>query len=157
MAFILEFNESNSFVLQSSYDDVFNVLSDVPKAMSFHPAVHELEDLGNERYRLAMKKAGTKKHYHQTVYTCDYTSSKDDGRVVWKPVREDGNAWVDGSFSIVDNGNSCEVTMDVISEMTVPLPSLMKSLAYKIARSETDKMTKVYIDNLIEAFRSGKV
>ena len=157
MAFSLTFSSVHEFELDGTYDAIFSLLSDVPRALSFHPNAERCVDLGAGRYRVEMKKIGTEKYHFQSYYTCDYHNDKAQGLVVWTPVKDDGAGWVDGKFLLKESGNTVHVTMGVESQVDFPLPKMLKTLVASFAHTENSKMSEKYIHNLIEACGGGRL
>jgi carbon monoxide dehydrogenase subunit G len=141
------------FEVKAKYDDVFAVLSDVPKSVSHFPKVDKLTDLGDGVYKWEMQKVGTAQVNIQTVYASKYTSDKAKGIVKWTPVKGVGNAQVGGSWQITDNkGKSTTLVLKTEGTVDVPVPGLMKMVVEPIVASEFEKLVEKYIDNLVKTF-----
>jgi carbon monoxide dehydrogenase subunit G len=141
------------FEVKAKYDDVFAVLSDVPKSVSHFPKVDKLTDLGDGVYKWEMQKVGTAQVNIQTVYASKYTSDKAKGIVKWTPVKGVGNAQVGGSWQITDNkGKSTTLVLKTEGTVDVPVPGLMKMVVEPIVASEFEKLVERYIDNLVKTF-----
>jgi carbon monoxide dehydrogenase subunit G len=141
------------FEVRAKYDEVFAVLSDVPKSVSHFPKVDKLTDLGDGVYKWEMQKVGTAQVNIQTVYASKYTSDKARGTVKWTPVKGIGNALVGGSWKITDNkGKSTTVVLQTEGTVDVPVPGLMKMVVEPIVASEFEKLVEKYIANLVKAF-----
>jgi carbon monoxide dehydrogenase subunit G len=141
------------FEVKAKYDDVFAVLSDVPKSVSHFPKVDKLTDLGDGVYKWEMQKVGTAQVNIQTVYASKYTSDKAKGIVKWTPVKGVGNAQVGGSWQITDNkGKSTTLVLKTEGTVDVPVPGLMKMVVEPIVASEFEKLVERYIANLVKAF-----
>ena len=61
MAFSVPIELGYEFSVKSPFEDVFAVLSDVPKSVSHFPKVDRLVDEGKGVYRWEMKKVGHRK------------------------------------------------------------------------------------------------
>jgi carbon monoxide dehydrogenase subunit G len=141
------------FEVKAKYDDVFAVLSDVPKSVSHFPKVDKLTDLGDGVYKWEMQKVGTAQVNIQTVYASKYTSDKAKGIVKWTPVKGVGNAQVGGSWQITDNrGKSTTLVLKTEGTVDVPVPGLMKMVVEPIVASEFEKLVEKYIANLVKTF-----
>lgn len=141
------------FEVRAKYDEVFAVLSDVPKSVSHFPKVDKLTDLGDGVYKWEMQKVGTAQVNIQTVYASKYTSDKARGTVKWTPVKGVGNALVGGSWKITDNkGKSTKLVLATEGTVDVPVPGLMKLVVEPIVASEFEKLVEKYIANLVKAF-----
>ena len=141
------------FEVRSKYDEVFAVLSDVPKSVSYFPKVEKLTDMGDGVYQWEMQKVGTAQVNIQTVYASKYTSDKAKGLVKWTPVQGVGNAQVGGSWKLADNkGKSTKCVLQIEGTVDVPVPGLMKLVVEPIVASEFEKLVEKYIDNLVKAF-----
>ena len=91
------------FEVRAGYDEVFAILSDVPRSVAHFPKVEKLTDLGDGVYRWEMQKVGTAQVNIQTVYASKYRSDPAQGSVTWTPVKGKGSAQVGGSWKISDN------------------------------------------------------
>ena len=141
------------FEVRAKYDEVFAVLSDVPRSVSHFPKVEKLTDLGDGVYQWEMQKVGTAQVNFQTVYACKYGSDKAKGLVKWTPVKGVGNAQVGGSWKITDNkGKSTTLVLKTEGTVDVPVPGLMKLVVEPIVASEFEKLVEKYIANLVKAF-----
>lgn len=141
------------FEVRAGYDEVFAVLSDVPKSVSHFPKVEKLTDLGDGVYQWEMQKVGTAQVNIRTVYACKYTSDKARGTVKWTPVKGVGNAQVGGSWKISDHkGKSTKIVFHVAGTVDVPVPGLMKVVVEPLVASEFEKLVEKYIANLVRTF-----
>lgn len=140
------------FEVKAKYDEVFALLSDVPKSVSYFPKMEKLTDLGDGVYRWEMQKVGTAQVHIQTVYASKYASDKAAGTVKWTPVKGVGNALVGGSWKITDQGKSTKIVLQTAGTLDVPVPGLMKMVVEPVVASEFEKLVEKYIDNLVEAF-----
>lgn len=141
------------FEVRAKYDEVFAVLSDVPKSVSHFPKVQKLTDLGDGVYQWEMQKVGTAQVHIQTVYACKYTSDKAKGLVKWTPVKGAGNAQVGGHWQITDQkGKSTKLVLQTAGTVDVPVPGLMKMVVEPVVAAEFEKLVEKYIANLVKAF-----
>ncbi|MEZ5646889.1 MAG: SRPBCC family protein [Burkholderiaceae bacterium] len=140
------------FDVHAKAAEVFDVLSDVPTSVSHFPKVDQLVDLGDGVYRWEMEKVGTSQVNIQTVYASKYVSDRAKGSVRWTPVKGVGNAQVGGSWKIVDNRKSTNITLAIQGTVDVPLPGLMKMVVVPVVQGEFEKLVEKYIDNLIKRF-----
>lgn len=141
------------FEVKAKFDEVFAVLSDVPKSVSHFPKVEKLTDLGDGVYQWEMQKVGTAQVNIQTVYASKYTSDKAKGLVKWTPVKGVGNALVGGSWKISDHkGKSTKLVLQTEGTVDVPVPGLMKMVVEPIVASEFEKLVEKYIANLVKTF-----
>ena len=90
------------FEVDAPFDDVFDLLSDVPASASFFPKLSKLTDLGGGVYRWEMDRVGPPQVNIRTVYASKYVANRANGTVVWTPVKTEGNARMGGSWTIAD-------------------------------------------------------
>jgi carbon monoxide dehydrogenase subunit G len=141
------------FEVRAKFDEVFALLSDVPRSVAHFPKVDRLTDLGDGVYRWEMHKVGTAQVHLQTVYASKYASDRARGTVTWTPVQGVGNALVGGNWKITDNqGKSTKCVLKIQGTVDVPLPGLMKPVVAPVIEGEFEKLVEKYIDNLIEVF-----
>ncbi|MFT5933351.1 MAG: carbon monoxide dehydrogenase subunit G [Hydrogenophaga sp.] len=152
MAITVKIDLGYEFDVKAKAAEVFEVLSDVPTSASHFPKVEQLTDLGDNVYQWEMQKVGTTQVNIQTVYASQYVSDKAKGTVKWTPVKGVGNALVSGSWTIVDNKKSTNITLAIQGEIAVPLPGLMKMVVVPVVQGEFEKLVDKYIANLIKHF-----
>lgn len=140
------------FDVKASAKDVFALLSDVPTSAGYYPQVDKLVDLGGGVYRWEMDRIGVGQLTLQTVYTSKYVSNKANGTVVWTPVKGKGNAQVSGSWKITSNKASTNIVLQVQASVDLPVPAVMKMVAEPLLEAEFERLTEIYIDNLITKF-----
>lgn len=75
MAITVSIELNRELEIPASYDEVFELLADVPRSASYFPKVHKLTDLGDNTYRWEMEKVGVDKHAIQSVYASKYLST----------------------------------------------------------------------------------
>ena len=152
MAVTVKIDLGYEFEVKAKYDDVFAVLSDVPKSVSHFPKVDRLTDLGDGVYKWEMARVGTKEIGIQTVYASKYRSDKAKGTVTWTPVAGIGNALVGGHWKIKDKRKSTHVTLQTSGEINLPFPALMRVVVQPLVESEFEKLVDKYIANLVKTF-----
>ena len=140
------------FGVRAPFAEVYGVLADVPESVSHFPKVRALVPMGRGVYRWEMERVGTEHIHIQTVYACQYRSSKAKGTVVWTPVPDVGNAQVSGSWTIVDRQTHRELTLDINGTLHIDLPAVMKPVVVAVVQAEFEHLVETYIDNLIERF-----
>ena len=152
MAISVNIDLAYEFDVKAKAAEVFDVLSDVPTSASHFPKLDKLTDLGDGTYQWDMAKVGTAQVNIQTVYASKYVSNKAKGTVVWTPVKGVGNAQIGGSWKIVDNKTSTNITLTIKGTVDVPLPGLMKMVVAPVVEGEFEKLVDKYIGNLIKRF-----
>ena len=152
MTVTVEIDLGYEFAVKAPFDEVFDVLADVPTSVSHFPKVHQLVDQGGGVYRWEMEKVGTAQVNIQTIYASKYVANKAKGTVVWTPVKGVGNALVGGSWKIADKKKSTAIELQIKGTVDVPLPGLMKMVVVPVVAGEFEKLVEKYIDNLVKRF-----
>lgn len=153
MAITVSIELNRELDLPGSYDDVFDLLADVPRSASHFPKVDKLVDLGDNAYRWEMEKVGVDKHAIQSVYACKYSADKSSGRITWEPVKGEGNGVVRGSWTITSKGDDVTaVKFQTNAELTVPLPGMLKLAISPVIKHEFNSLVDTYMSNLKKAF-----
>ena len=152
MAVSVEIDLGYEFTVKAAYDEVFDVLSDVPTSVSHFPKVDQLVDQGGGVYRWEMEKVGTAQVNIQTVYASKYVSDRKKGSVVWTPVKGVGNALVGGSWKISKAKKGTALELKIAGTVDTPLPGLMKMVVVPVVKNEFEGLVEKYIDNLIKRF-----
>jgi carbon monoxide dehydrogenase subunit G len=152
MALTVHIDLGYEFAVKAGFDDVFAVLSDVPKSVSHFPKVEKLTDMGDGVYKWEMHKVGTKDIGIQTGYASKYKSDKAKGTVIWTPVKDVGNALVGGHWKIREDKKATHIELKIDGEIHLPFPALMKLVVQPVVEGEFEKLVDKYIANLIKAF-----
>ena len=152
MAVSVDIDLGYEFTVKAPFDEVFDVLSDVPTSVSHFPKVELLVDMGKGIYRWEMEKVGTAQVNIQTVYASQYVADRKKGSVVWTPVKGVGNAQVGGSWSVAKAKKGTAITLKTQGTVEVPLPGLMKMVVVPVVKNEFEGLVEKYIDNLIKRF-----
>lgn len=151
MAVSVDIDLGYEFTVKAPFDEVFDLLSDVPRSVSHFPKVQELVDQGGGVYRWEMQKVGTAQVNIQTVYASKYVADKKKGTVVWTPVKGVGNALVGGSWKIAKAKKGTAVELKIDGTVEVPLPGLMKMVVVPVVKDQFEGLVDKYIENLVAA------
>jgi len=152
MAFKVNVDINKEFDVPADFDKVFDLLASVPDSVGHFPKVDQLVDMGDNCFRWEMEKLGIQKYYIQTVYACKYESDKESGSVVWKPVKDVGNAEIEGSWKITKQGDKTHAALTTKGVLTLPFPALAKMVIAPFATREFEGMVNQYIENLKKTF-----
>lgn len=153
MAITVSIELNRELEIPASYDEVFELLADVPRSASHFPKVHKLTDLGDNTYRWEMEKVGVDKHAIQSIYASKYFSDKDAGKITWEPVKGEGNGLVSGSWVLTAKGDKATgVKFQTSAELTLPLPGLLKLAISPVIKHEFNGLVDTYMSNLKKAF-----
>ena len=136
------------FSVSADKDTAFALLADVPKSAGHFPKVAALTDLGDNTFRWEMEKAGLGDHAIQTIYACKYTPDAASGIITWSPIKGEGNGVVSGSWTITEGVKGTDIHFKTSSELTLPLPGLLKLAISPVVKHEFNGMVDEYIDNL---------
>ncbi len=154
MAVSVSIEISRTFTISTDLDTVFELLADVPRSASHFPRVEQLTDLGENIYRWEMKKIGIDKHAIQTIYACKYTSSKEDGSILWTPVKSEGNGVVEGSWHLAETDGGVQCKFNTKGTLSLPLPGLLKLAISPVVKHEFNALVDTYVENLKTALES---
>ncbi|MBT0571600.1 SRPBCC family protein [Curvibacter sp. CHRR-16] len=152
MAMTLHMELGYELTVRAPADEVFQVLADVPASASLFPRLHQLEDLGNNRYRWVLERIGIASASLQPVYASTYHADPDKGTVHWTPIAGEGNALVSGTWTVSPKGTGTQLELDLEGDFTLPFPSLMKNVIGPISEAEFEKQIEQYIANLAQRF-----
>ncbi len=136
------------FSVSADKETVFELLADVPKSAAHFPKVEELKDLGDNCFRWEMEKVGLGDHAIQTIYACKYAPDAASGIITWTPIKGEGNGVVSGSWKISEGAKGTDIHFKTSSELTLPLPGLLKLAISPVVKHEFNGMVDEYIDNL---------
>lgn len=138
--------------IAGSYDEVFDLLADIPRSVRYFPKVEKLEDLGDNVYRWEMGKVGVDKHSIKTVYACKYFPDRENGKITWEPVEGEGNGVVKGSWTLTAKSDKCTaVKFQTSAELTIPLPGFLKLAISPVIKHEFNGLVDRYMNNLSKA------
>lgn len=153
MAITVSIELNRELEISGTYDEVFDLLADVPRSAAHFPKVNKLTDLGDNTYRWEMEKVGVDKHAIQSVYASKYFSDKDAGKITWEPVKGEGNGLVRGSWVLKAKGdNATTAKFQTSAELTLPLPGLLKLAISPVIKHEFNGLVDTYMNNLKKAF-----
>jgi carbon monoxide dehydrogenase subunit G len=152
MTFDVRFDLAREREVKAGIDEVFGVLSHVPTSASFFPKVDRLVDLGDDTYRWELQKVGTQQVNIQTVYAAKYRSDAKRHSVTWTAVPGQGNAQVNGSWTLTRHKHSTHLLLKLNGEIVVPLPALTKLVMAPIVVRENEKLIDQYMANLARRF-----
>ena len=153
MAFHVPIEVSRTFEPGCGYDQVFDLLANVPESASHFPKLEHLRDLGDTAYRWEMEKIGLGAYFIQTVYTCTYTDNREEGWIEWKPVEGEGNAVIEGFWNFeIDDDDTVHVEFYTRGDLTIDLPALVKIVLSPLVVVEFTGIIDTYINNLKKAF-----
>lgn len=142
----------HEFTVKAPPEEVFDLVSDVPRSARHFPKLDKLTDLGDGAYRWETANLGRAQINVQILYACKYVSDRQQGSVVWTPVKGEGNAQVGGSWKVSGAGKGTALQFKVNATVDLPLPALMKMVVAPVVNSEFEKLVEKYIDNLIGQF-----
>ena len=155
MAFTVDIEIKKRFKVKAPVSTVHALLADVPESVSHFPKVAQLVDLGANCYRWEMEKIGLDKYNLQTVYACRYRSNKRAGTVTWEPIEDEGNALVEGKWTVKKaNPSGTNVTLATTASIEMPLPRLVKFAVAPLVEREFQGLIEEYIDNLKETLNA---
>lgn len=153
MAITVSIELNRDFEISGGYDEVFELLADVPRSVGYFPKVEKLTDLGDGAYRWEMEKVGVDKHAIQSVYACKYSANKDAGTINWEPIKGEGNGLVSGSWNVTAKGDkTTAVKFRTKAELTLPLPGMLKLAISPVIKHEFNSLVDTYMSNLKKAF-----
>lgn len=151
MAISLDVSVDKTFSVNASPETVFELLSDIPKSVSYFPYVNDLKDLGNDQYQWTMEEIGAAGFTHVVVYACEYDSDAANKTVTWTPVKGVGNALMSGSWRIEPEGTGSLVHFTTSGKLNeLPVPKLMKGMAKGLVNAEFEKPINKYHARLKE-------
>lgn len=157
MAITVEVSLERRFKTTCPYEIVFKTLADVPYSVSHFPKVEELEDWGDEVYFWKMEGIGIGKYQIQTSYACAYTNNKKEGWVQWAPIADEGNALVEGKWTIKELAHGVtQIDFTTDAELTLPLPRLIQAVLAPLVAREFEGLVDKYLENLKDTFSKAK-
>lgn len=145
---------THSIQVPASPEEVFAVLSDVPRSVSHFPDLEQFEP-HSDGYRWVLKKAGMGKLSLQMRYACSYRSDAARGTVHWDPIDKVGNARVEGSWTIRPHNDGTEVTLHNDLTLFVKAPRLLRRAAEPVVDKENGRILEGYLNNLSKTFSGG--
>ncbi|HHE31546.1 MAG TPA: SRPBCC family protein [Chlorobaculum parvum] len=153
MSFIVTIDVSRTFETEAPSGKVFELLADVPRSASSFPDVEKLEPLGGNTYRWIMEKIAIGDHtLQQTIYACTYRSDQASLSIDWMPIEGEGNARVEGSWSLEPAGTGTSVRLHTKGSLDVDFPGFLQFLLSPLIELAFVQKIDKYIENLKEAF-----
>lgn len=157
MSFTVTIKINRTFNIATSFEKVFELLSDVGKSGSFFPKVEKMVNLGGNIWRWEMERIGIGEHtLQQSIYACKYNSDKDRKTVIWTPVEGIGNAIVSGTWKLIPMQQGCKATLQSNGIITVSMPGFLEFFLSPLIRIEFESLVDQYIANLKKEFEQLK-
>ena len=149
MAITVAIELNREIELAASSDEVFALLSDIPRSATHYPKVDKLVDLGGGVYRWEMGKIGIDKYSIETVYACRYTADKAAGTITWEPVSGEGSGAVRGSWVLTPVSDQLtRARFQNTAGLIVPLPEMLKLVISPVVKHEFNSLVDTYMNNL---------
>ena len=154
MAFKVELEMNESIVFKCDYDKAFDLFMDAGKMSTFNPSQESYEDLGDNKYKYTMKKAGVSKYSMQLIYACQYEFDKENGIIKWTPIKGVGNGISSGDIKVkkTDGGVAVDFYTKLIIE--VPFSKLAKAIITPFVKKEFKDNVATINNNLKNALES---
>lgn len=154
MSFTVGITVSRHFDSPALPDEVFDLLSDVPRSASHFPDVERLDDLGGNAFRWTMEKIGIGEYtLQQTIYACVYRSEREKMRIDWSPVDGVGNARVEGSWKLSSSAAGTGLQLETKGKLDVDLPGFLQFILSPLIEMAFAQKIDRYIANLSETLR----
>jgi hypothetical protein len=145
--------ESNKrFHTKAPLDQVFQILSDVPRSVSHYPDVDSLEDLGGGAYQWNLRELGAAGIRHQIVYGCHYVCEAHTGSIRWRPVDGLGNARIAGHWDLTSDAAGTQIDFFNEGTLSIPIPRLLKSVGVPFVQAAFLAQIDTYLANLMRTF-----
>lgn len=144
----IEISIEHPFIIGADRDDAWAFLIDTRRAVSHYPAIEQLVELGDNKWRWELEKIGAKGFSHQVVYAVEYHFDEEAGRIIWEPISGEGNSVIRGEFQLSDHRDGTEVILQTSGLLEVPVPRLFKSMAKPFVKDEFNSQIKKYASNL---------
>jgi carbon monoxide dehydrogenase subunit G len=140
------------FEVKAPFDEVFEVLSNVPEAARHFAGLDKLIPLGDGVYRWEMRQIGIAHLSLQTVYATATVANRTDGTVTATPIPGQGNAQVNGRWKVTPKPHGTALEFGLRALLDVPLPAFMTALVAPIVKVEFEQLVQETLDNLIRHF-----
>lgn len=141
-------NLEREFIVAVDIDTVFALLSDIPASAKYFPKVHALKPISDNIFRWEMEKISLGLHSAQTIYTCQYVPDSVAKKIVWIPIKGEGNAVVSGKWELTEVANGTNISFNTKADLTLPLPGLLKLAISPLVKVEFSGMVDTYLRNL---------
>ncbi|MEC7984329.1 MAG: SRPBCC domain-containing protein [Myxococcota bacterium] len=151
MSIVIPISISLNFYTQASIQDVFELLSDVPRSVSHFPNVEKLVALGDEQYRWEMEKMGSQNYHFQVKYTTRYQWNESERWIRWYPMSE-GNGAFSGCWQLHTEGEGTRIHFENDGHIQLPIPRLAKRLVKPFVSRTFQELCDIYIANLQQTF-----
>ena len=152
MAVEITIDFSKQMTLDADFDEVFDLVADVPKIATMFPKVDKIVELGDNSFRWEMEKTGVSKYTIQVIYACKYENDKEKGVINWQPVDGVGNGVNEGTANLKQTDNGTFVDFSTRLTMTLPLPRLAKGLVKPLIVREFNSVADKFEKNMINYF-----
>jgi|688.fasta_scaffold301925_2 carbon monoxide dehydrogenase subunit G len=151
MAFQLPFKYRSSLTLPQNFNSVRSFLSAYPEHLpALFPGLQRFQELEAGVYSWEFSPL----EYAGKSITINFSTSflETSSELKVTPFGKEGNAKLSGSWKAHPEESSCKLILDFDLELTVPLPSLMRSMVAPIAERELKRLFDQYAKNIQSHF-----
>lgn len=141
-------------VARAPVERVYAVLADVPRSIAHFPDVVSVVEVDGA-WHWHLRELGAGPIRHQVRYANRYFCDAAALRVWWEPVAGFGNASVRGRWVLTPGRDGTELRMDAEFQTTAPFPALLRSAVERVVAHENDRLTGLYLQNLVVTIEGG--
>lgn len=145
---IITLDVHHQFEVETPYENVYSLLSDIPASASHFPNLQQIIQLDELSFRWELNPVGPAPYTTQPVFACMYTFTPEEGKIEWAPIRDVGNVALSGYWKIEDHHGRCKVQLWMKGDLDVPIPSLMKFVAKPLITEEFKNYIRQYVENI---------
>ena len=138
---------------------VQTLMHDLEATIRRFPKLRRLNRLGDHEYLWEMAPIGSRMAgiSHEVSYGARYRVDPDRGVVSWTPIPGQGNASIEGGFTIEDRGESTRLSFRVAGELRdVPVPLLYRVVAPAFIQGKFTRLVDVFLEKTAAAVLAGK-
>ncbi len=138
---------SESAKTDKPVEEVYALLSDIPKMKDLVPGLDEFKKVKKDVYRWKFKPMGMKGVSVVLEFDTKF-NFKEGKEISWESIEGSGNAEMRGKILFKKEKKGTEVNLEVEMTPEIPVPGLLKKLAEPFVKSEFERMMKILVERV---------
>ena len=140
-------------------DQVRRLFDEIEGAVSRFPKLKKLTRVAKDQYVWELSTIGSRlaNIAHDVVYGAHYQRSADGSELSWKPLPNQGNASIAGSFRVSEHATGSELRFKVKGQLRdVPVPLVYRLVAPPFIQGKFTHLVETFLERTRDALVAGK-
>jgi len=148
---------SRSLDIDQPPSKVKALFKDLEGTIGCFPKLRTLKKLGPDQYLWQMNAIGSKlaNIAHEVSYGAHYTVDAKAGALSWKAIPKQGNASIEGAFTVREQGKGTRLSFTVKGELfDVPVPLMYRLVAPTFIQAKFAALVDVFLERTRERLQN---